>query len=40
MTLVDEVIEIHAKLSEECKTTEQWRDKFKELASKGIGGNL
>ena len=38
-TLVDEVAAIHAKLSEECKTTEEWRRKFKELAAIGLGGN-
>ena len=40
MTLVDEVVTIHAKLSEECQTTEQWRAKFKELAEIGLGGKL
>ena len=40
MTLVDEVTEIHAKLSESCSTTDEWRAKFKELAQVGLGGNL
>lgn len=40
MTLVEEVAEIHAKLSEECKTPDEWRAKFKSLALVGLGGNL
>lgn len=40
MTLVEEVSEVYAKLSEECTTPEQWRAKFKSLAAVGLGGNL
>ena len=36
-TLVKEMTDKYNELHETCKTTEQWRDKYRELAKMGIG---
>lgn len=38
-SLVGEMITMYNKLSETCKTTDEWRAKYRELARGGIGGN-
>lgn len=37
-TLVEEMTTMYNKLAETCKTTEEWRNKYRELAKLGIGG--
>lgn len=39
-SLVEEMTAMYNKLSKDCSTTEQWRNKYRELAKNGIGGKL